>query len=183
MKKPNKTKFAILGLLSIKPLSGYEIRGHIKNSLTHFWAESNGQIYPALNLLMKENLIILLDKSNSEKKASNTYAITKLGLKELKNWLKKEDDEKSVHRDENLLKLFFGKNLTKKNSIQRLKNREQKLLKKLDEYFSILKEIQKKSSSPHYIYWDITLKNGISSVQAEINWCKESVKTLKNLET
>ena len=183
MKKPNKTKLAILGLLSIKPLSGYEIRKHIQNSLSHFWAESNGQIYPALNLLMKENLITLSTQQSSRKKICNTYSITEIGLIELKKWLQKEDDEKNVRRDENLLKLFFGKNMSKESCIQRFKNTKQKLLNKLDEYTNILQEIQKKSDSPHYIYWELTLKNGISSVQAEINWCRESIKTLKNRET
>jgi hypothetical protein len=40
------TPYAILGLLSIEPMSGYDIRANLEESLAHFWSESYGQIYP-----------------------------------------------------------------------------------------------------------------------------------------
>lgn len=181
MKKTSKTKFAILGLLTIDSLSGYQIKKLIQDKLSHFWAESNGQIYPTLNQLIKEKLTSLKTINSNGKNLSKIYSITKLGFLELKNWMYQED-EKSIYRNENLLKLFFGKNISKEICIKRLKNKKQKLQKKLTELKGIYQEIEKKSKSPHYIYWKITLKNGIYSIQADIKWCNESIKTLQKIE-
>ncbi len=178
MKKNNKTKFAILGLLTIDRLSGYQIKKLIQDKLSHFWAESNGQIYPTLNQLMKENQISLETIQTNGKKISKIYSITTLGLQELKEWMHQED-EKSIYRNENLLKLFFGKNISKENCIKHLKDKKEKLTIKLKELKNIYQEIEKKSTSPHYIYWKITLKNGIYSIQADIKWCEESIDIIQ----
>ena len=179
--KRNTTKYAILGLLTIEPLSGYDIKKLIKKSLAFFWSESNGQIYPSLNQLIREESIVLLDSPATGKKLSNRYAITESGRLELQKWMRREE-AKSVHRDENLLKLFFGSNISKKESIQLLKNRKEKLTKKLKEYQAIAEDLEKKSNSPHYIYWLLTVDKGISGVQAAINWCRKSIKTLEEHE-
>lgn len=179
MKKTNKTKFAILGLLTIEPLSGYEISKLIQSKLSHFWAESNGQIYPTLNDLKKENLIKLINAKQT-KKISKTYQITERGQIELNNWLV-EKDEKEINRDENILKIFFGKNMTKEACIERLKEKKEKLIQKLEEFKCIYEEIRKMEDSPHFIFWEITLKNGIYSTKADLKWCNESINTLKNI--
>ena len=48
MPKENKTKYAILGLLSLAPMSGYDIKIITDNSIGHFWNENFGHIYPVL---------------------------------------------------------------------------------------------------------------------------------------
>jgi DNA-binding PadR family transcriptional regulator len=51
VKQPNQTELAILGGLSIEPMTGYALRENIRNVLGHFWSESYGQIYPTLTEL------------------------------------------------------------------------------------------------------------------------------------
>lgn len=178
MKKGNKTKFSILGLLTIKPLSGYDIKKLINTTISHFWSESNGQLYPTLNQLIKDNWIVISENPASRKTKSIIYAITTLGRQELQKWMLSQD-EKSLHRDENLLKLFFGKNISTAECILRLKNREKKLKENLLIYESIVNSLQSKSSSPHHIYWMLTINNGISSAKAEKKWCHDSIKILE----
>lgn len=173
-----KTKFVILGLLSIKPLSGYDVKKLVNENISHFWAESNGQLYPTLNQLLKENLIILDQKHQNGKKISNIYSITQEGLTTLKKWLGETTEKKSTHRDEELLKLFFGKNSSPQVSIELLKKRQERVQKKLDQYIAIQKEIATYKSSPHYTYWNLSLKNGICHAEAELRWCSDSIKTL-----
>jgi len=175
--KNNTTKYAILGLLTIEPLSGYEMKKLIKESLAYFWSESNGQIYPTLNQLLKDHWIVVSNTTSSSKK-STRYAITEQGSKELQIWMQK-DIEKSVHRDENLLKLFFGANVPKQESIRRLESRQEKLTEKLNEYQTIVKALEKKSG-PHAIYWMMTADYGIRSVQAAIDWCQNCIRILSN---
>lgn len=177
--KNQKTKFVILGLLSIKPLSGYDIKSLIPKTIGHFWAESNGQLYPMLSLLEKEALVELAEIQEKGKKAKKLYSITDQGRKELKLWLEDSSIQKNIHRDEGLLKLFFGGNVAKKEMILLLEQRKSKVLKELQDYLKIEEDIKKFSNNPQYVYWRIVLQNGIKSAQAELAWCEESLTQLE----
>jgi PadR family transcriptional regulator, regulatory protein AphA len=173
-----KTKFVILGLLSIKPMSGYDIKKFIDTSIRHFWSESNGQIYPALTRLLQENLIILEQKQQKGKMVSNIYSITHTGLAALENWLIETTERKETHRDEELLKLFFGKDSSHNASIELLKKREERVREKLKKYHAIQKELEHLKNSPSFSYWDICLQNGIYHAEVELRWCQESIQKL-----
>ena len=54
----------ILGLLSIGPRSGYEIKAVVDRSTRFFWAASYSQIYPELRRLEREGLVEGEDASN-----------------------------------------------------------------------------------------------------------------------
>src|SRR2546423_7126877 len=45
------TGYVILGLLSWRQMSGYDIKATVDNSTRFFWAASYGQIYPELRRL------------------------------------------------------------------------------------------------------------------------------------
>ena len=51
------TPNALLGLLSLGPMSGYDIRQLIPRSIGYFWNESYGQIYPGLKRLAAAGLV------------------------------------------------------------------------------------------------------------------------------
>lgn len=49
MAKVNKTKYySLLGILSNRPGSGYDIKKMCDSSIGHFWNENFGHIYPVL---------------------------------------------------------------------------------------------------------------------------------------
>jgi len=175
--KNQKTKFVILGLLTIEPMSGYEMKSMIAKSTGHFWSESNGQLYPALKSLEKEKLISVKKELNG-KKASFVYSITQEGQKALEQWLESDFECKSIERDEELLKLFFGKNVTPVIAISWLKKRQQRIKEKLTQFLSTEKEIEEYAKSPHYLYWVLSLKNGIAHTKAELGWCQECIRAL-----
>src|SRR2546422_10690896 len=55
-RRANTSRDAILGGLSRRALSGYDVKKLIERSIAHFWNESYGQIYPILNRLAAEGL-------------------------------------------------------------------------------------------------------------------------------
>ena len=57
MKRTSQTDVAVLGALSIEPMSGYRIRRAIADVFGHFWYESFGQIYPTLARLEAAGLV------------------------------------------------------------------------------------------------------------------------------
>jgi len=57
MAKPNKTRYAVLGMLSMQPSSGYEIKKMMEQSTDHFWREGDSSIYPILKQLLEEGML------------------------------------------------------------------------------------------------------------------------------
>ena len=76
MSTKQKTRFALLGLLSWKPMSGYDVKKIVDIGLSHFWNENYGQIYPTLDSLVSEGLAEKSDGRGGGKRKRNVYSIT-----------------------------------------------------------------------------------------------------------
>lgn len=181
MKAGSRTKYTILGMLSINSMSGYEIAKNIKNSTNHFWSESEGQLYPALSVCVKEKLATCKEEnSQKSKRIKKIYTITPKGTKELQAWLKKESQTTLV-RNELLLKLFFGNNVSTTDNVHHIRHQQKSLEQEINLYGNLRQEIIKKGThSGHHKYWLITLDYGLKSAKAELTWCKESIKLLES---
>jgi DNA-binding PadR family transcriptional regulator len=99
----------VLGLLSLRPRSGYDIKTVVDRSTRFFWAASYGQIYPELKRLEQEGLIEGEDASNG-KRGRRVYRLTEAGQEALRDWLKGSNLTIEL-RDESLLRLFFSDTL------------------------------------------------------------------------
>ena len=181
MIKTNKTSYAILGMLSIAPMSGYEIKQTTRQSAANFWSESDGQLYPTLTKLTALGLVTCTtDKASN--RAKNTYHITALGLAELKTWLAQEPETHLV-RSEFMLQLFFGANVAPKISlehVQAYRYRTKMLLAQLTKTEEQLAD--KNQDSAHLPYWCITIQYGIQTAEAKLNWCDDTIKTLEIMQ-
>src|SRR2546423_5697146 len=111
-----KSKFAILGMLSIGPMSGYDIKKEVETSISNFWTESYGQIYPVLKNLIAEKLVTRTIENEPGKPDRHVYSLTPKGRQELRRWLRRDFAPK-IQRDEFLLKLFFGEEIPTKANI------------------------------------------------------------------
>ena len=189
MAKENKTQYAILGILSIKAMSGYDIKKIMDKSTQHFWAESNGQLYPTLSKLVQGNFIVKKssDSDNNEitgylvetNRNKIIYELTDLGREKLNNWIKREYDYYPV-RSEFLLKVFFGKNVSSDISINHIK----RYLSDCEDNLIVLKNIETKlfegvKAKKHSVYYLVTVKSGIKNLIAEIQWCNESIELIE----
>ena len=77
----------LLGLLTVEPMSGYDLRLTIRASIGHFWNESYGQIYPGLKKLQDEGFVTCKIKRQKHKPDRRIYSITKKGRERLTEWL------------------------------------------------------------------------------------------------
>ena len=50
-------KYAILGLLNQKSMSGYELSAEFGSALNEFWSAKHSQIYPELKKLTQEGMV------------------------------------------------------------------------------------------------------------------------------
>src|SRR3989442_13387821 len=83
----NTSRYAILGVLSRRPMSGYDVKKLIDRSIAHFWSESYGQIYPILNRLAAEGLAERRRERQRRKPDRHGYSLTSKGPAELLRWL------------------------------------------------------------------------------------------------
>lgn len=77
-------KYAILGLLSFKPLTGYDIKKIIQDSPFMHWSGNNNQIYKSLVELLDEGFVTGEVRHQEGSPSKKIYTITKEGLDELK---------------------------------------------------------------------------------------------------
>ena len=74
-----------LGLLSLGPRSGYEIKQMFEGPLSDFYSLSFGTIYPTLNSLQADKYVSCKQHSQSKKPDKKVYTITKKGMDLLKD--------------------------------------------------------------------------------------------------
>ncbi len=173
----SKTRFALLGMLSNGPMTGYELKKGIESSIGYFWSESFGQIYPTLKTLVGEGL---LRSDPGDEKTS--YRITESGRRVLRDYLREPPGD-GPRRDELLLKLFFGARVPPDTQLPALTARRETLVRELAEYDGIVADIKKQHGDHRDApYWLITLRKGLISGKAELEWIDETIRTLKKLK-
>ena len=100
-------KAALLGMISLKPTSGYDIKRIIDRSIFFIWNVTGPQIYNTLRSLRDEGLITSESVPQAGKPDKHTHTITPEGSKALKQFAN-EPVRASVTRDEVLLRIFLG---------------------------------------------------------------------------
>ncbi len=176
----NKTKYAILGVLSITSGSGYDIKRFCDKTISHFWNENFGHIYPVLNRLQREGLIGL--KSIKAETRRKVYQITGKGRKEFCEWLI-QPVEYQPTRSEMLLKLSFGNQIPVEKVIKMLEEVKTKHSQKLKEYKMIEASYinnEKALKQRQYPYLLAPLRYGIMASETAIRWCDETIESIKN---
>jgi len=181
MAKENKSKYAVLGALSVCPGSGYDIKKLMEQSSSNFWNESYGQIYPILKQLIDEGLATSQAEKQEGKPERYVYTLTERGTEELQRWLT-EPVEYVVERNEFLLKLYFGKHLTVEKNIEHVRTFQQMQTQLLRKYENIERYLQAGTASdPDLLYPLLPLRYGIHRCQALLAWCEETLATLQAL--
>jgi len=98
-------RFAILGLLTRRPATGYDIKRDFDRTIGYAWNAHDSQIYPELRRLEEEGLIHS-EPIKPDGRRRRAYRVTTEGRKQLRAWLA-APAERGFQRDEFLLRLFF----------------------------------------------------------------------------
>lgn len=181
--KETKSKYALLGLLTLGPMSGYDMRQTIERSLAHFWNESYGQIYPMLRQLAAEGLTSVQAQVQEGRPDRRVYMLTDAGWNALRAWLSQPVEELSPTRNELLLKLFFGQHGTPTTNAAHVQHyRELQLA--LVQHFSGIEAFLRAehAATADQPYWLFTLSHGQHIARALIAWCDETLAALEVAE-
>ena len=172
MARSSQTELAVLGALSVEPMTGYRLRAAITDTLGHFWHESFGQIYPTLNALEAAGLV-----KREGTTGSGPLHLTAAGEARLQALLA-EPFSPPPARDPLLLRLFFGRHVAPELTRERLMQALDASVSRSEEFARVRAEIEEQPDSADAIYWLITLSAGEHAARARINWAREALELL-----
>lgn len=96
-------RHALLGLLSERPASGYDLLKRFDTSLATVWPATQSQIYTELSKLAGAGMISV---SAEGPRGRKEYTLTGEGLDELRRWLTETRPQRNT-RSDILLRVFF----------------------------------------------------------------------------
>src|SRR5215510_1265488 len=163
----------VLGLLSLGPRSGYDIKATVDRSTRFFWAASYGQIYPELRRLEEAGLIEGEDTPTGRRRR-RVYSITTAGRAVLVDWLSSPIETIEL-RDESLLRLFFADVLPHSEALLLLEGRRYGH----EQYLEVLRAIDARpGEDPPFV--DLVLRWGIAFNEWGVQWCNEELERLRS---
>ncbi len=180
----NNSYYAILAILSIGPMSGYQLKAWVDEGIGYFCNIDYKQIYPTLTKLVDTGLATYLDSKAGNRPTSKIYSLTKAGQRELEGWLIKPVSEGKQSKNELMLKLFFGHLIPLEASFEHINRYKASCIasiKIIEEINECLTSEANKDAFWHYRI--TTLNRGRLIQQAELEWCEQTIEyLLQNIE-
>jgi len=175
-----RTRFAILGVLEMRPMSGTEIRRWLDDRIGNFWRESSGQLYPTLSTLTTQKLVRCSTRTGNvgRGRPGSEYAITAAGRSALAQWLA-EPVTAEPRRIELLLKLFLSSNQSA-HSLEHLARCRDEQRRLLSQYASIERELDQWADErpAETAKFRATVRYGVRVAEALLMWTDEAKELL-----
>ncbi|WP_280434083.1 PadR family transcriptional regulator [Nocardia carnea] len=171
-------RHAILGLLSIKPMSGYELKKVIDASVAHFWTSDQSQVYRTLADLVDSGLASRRTVVQEERPNMHVHSVTDLGSAELDSWLASPLRTPPT-RDPFLVRLFFADRLPPERIRELLSARRQELSENLATLEAI--SVPGEPADIGQALRLTTLDYGITMAKAEIAWLDAAQQRLDRI--
>lgn len=177
MTDPTTLEFAILGLLSFGPRSGYDLMHIFETTAIGNYSSSPGAIYPALGRLEKRGLIEGVVDDSQALRPKKVFRPTSDGAGSLRRWLRAGITKDDVQRrlDELLLKFAFHSLLDAEASREFLND----LAVTTDEYLAELLDQRKIFSDDEPPHGRMAFEFGIERYRACARWAR---RTLRHFE-
>ena len=166
-------KHAILGLLSIRSASGYDLARAFAGSVAHFWHADRSQIYRTLDRLSGAGAITTAVVRQDGKPDRKVHSLTDAGRAELMDWLSSPVEE-DLPKEPFLARLFFAALIGREGVERMLDERE----RQMNEALTTLSSITIRSDDLMGLLHTATLRNGLIHAEAEREWLRETRQLL-----
>ena len=117
-------KTLCLGVLTLRDMTGYEIKKHFEESFAHFFVAGYGSIYPALSELTRTGMVSCQDVAQDKRPDKKVYRITEAGRAQLGQALAQTPPRHKV-RSEFLVLMYFAHLMTPERLAEVLDERVQ----------------------------------------------------------
>jgi DNA-binding PadR family transcriptional regulator len=167
--------YALLGLLQMKPSSGYDLRKVFSSTSMKTYSDSPGAIYPALNRLQKQVLIRGTVEQRSGLRQRQVFRLTPKGLAELKQWITRPVTREDLVRggQEVMLRFAFSEPaIGATASLAILKSLETALQPHLKHLHEQLQAMKAAPASAR-----LALECGVRSYESLFDWTRDAITT------
>lgn len=176
-------KHGILGLLSYKDMTGYELKEMFDNTLKHFWSAQTSQIYRELQSMEKIGWLESNVYEQKGKPDKRLYHITEAGRQEFHNWM--DHGELKPRNNPMIMKTFFMAEQSPEIALRFFNYIRQKSVELLEAYDHVNEVISQKTdetgNKDRALFWSMTLEYGILQAKMDIEWCDACIKKVKKL--
>ena len=176
-------KHAILSLLLESDRTGYDLTKNFESSVAFYWTASHQQIYKTLAEMHANGWVSLTVSEQSNKPDKKIYSLTTQGEQELIEWAL-IPPKKSPAKNQLLIKLMLARLVGVEPIIEQLNTEIQNVYEKISNYSKIEKQYfsSKPTSATHIknITSYLTLRHGILSAHADLDWLHEAIEMLEN---
>ena len=176
-------KYIVLGYLSWKPMTGYDVKKLIADSETLPWTANNNQIYQALVELHNEKWVTKSVEEGIGTPNRHVYTITDAGLEALRDWVVSKPETPQI-RKPFLHQLMWADNL----DAQELDSQLEAYLNAVgDMLFFTRVQAEEGPDKPErtlrekYL-WDMIYKNWIAQYETELSWILQIRQELQEME-
>jgi DNA-binding PadR family transcriptional regulator len=181
-------KYAILGLLIKRPMTGYEIAKEFGYELAEFWYANHSQIYPELKKLTSEGHVVFNIEISGDILEAKRYTITEKGIKDFTQWILKDENLQRTPKDIFRLRMYFSNNLEVSSRIHLLENQRLQHVSRLNTLEKIFEQYREVPSASSDRFGDFLVlrgaimreKNYIAWIDECIMYSKENPQTSQN---
>ena len=179
-------KYALLGFLNYRPLSGYELKQILDDSISNFWHADLSQIYKTLKKLEADGLISSeIEPPLGDHPDRRVYTIGVSGQAALDEWLTTPPVELSPLKEPLMLRTFFASRIPPQTLTMHLRLQRDLHKQQLSVYRQKdADELERKrrllgASDTDAQLWDATLRAGILYEEMYLNWLDETIQMLE----
>jgi len=178
------TSYVILGLLTFREMSGYDLKQLINKSITHFyWSPAKSQIYGELRRLESHGLVTMREVPQTLRPDKRLYQITPEGTEAMLQWLRSSGVEPDSYKSALLLKTFFGHMLPHDVTLGLLEERRKQIAQELTMCEKRTAELQEKmpgsEADDETFFPLLTLRRSITLCQADLQWLDGAIEQLR----
>lgn len=170
----------ILGFLSWKPLSGYDLKKILSESDIFYWSGNNNQVYKSLLELQQDGLVSYQVHQQESLPAKKIYTLTEIGLTELQHSLLEMPEVPELHKNF-LIQLAWCELLSDEQLIELLERYESEVETRLKLYQGQAEAIgawPKRSKREVYL-WRRIHQNLLDAFQTELAWTRQTMLDLR----
>jgi DNA-binding PadR family transcriptional regulator len=175
-------KHAILGFLSWKPMSGYDLKKLFADSDILYWSGNNNQIYRALVDLHKQELVTKNVEYQEKNPARKVYTITAKGQEALREWILSPPGLPEL-RHQFLVQLAWADQLEAEELDDLLARYEDEVHVKL---MMLREQAQRSNVAPNRtvretLVWDLISDNLLVFYEQQLSWVRNLRKQLRTM--
>jgi DNA-binding PadR family transcriptional regulator len=162
--------FAVLGLLSQTPASGYQLAQQVEGAISNFWPMSKSNVYAELIRLEELELVEASDVSQVKLPNKRVFFLTEAGAAALDAWLREPTFRKERRKNSLLVKMLFADRLTPEQVAALVEAARQEATADRDRLAAIVDQLDK---LPACAWIRSTALFGLRHAEATLAWADE----------